>query len=189
VGRRKGSKNKKGMEKLLQIQCPICGSTFAAYPSYHETPRKFCSVACYRKSRKGWQPSDETRQKLCESRKGKRPGLGLKPSPEHRKKLSEALKGSKSYLWKGGVNPEHDSIRKSVEYKIWREQVYKRDNYTCQRCGSKNGNGKAITLNAHHVQLFSKEPEQRFEVENGVTLCRDCHIITHIENKQQKEVI
>ena len=64
--------------------------------------------------------------------------------------------------------------RKTKQYKDWRQCVLERDNYTCQRCGRKGGN-----LNAHHIKEYSKYPGLRYEVENGVTLCKKCHKEIH----------
>lgn len=72
--------------------------------------------------------------------------------------------------WKGGVTPINEKIRKSLEYKQWRNAVYKRDNYTCKICGAKN-----TYLNADHIKQFAIYPELRFDVNNGRTLCVTCH--------------
>lgn len=93
-----------------------------------------------------------------------------KPSKETRLKLSEANRGEKSYLWKGGLTKEHARIRKSVHYKIWRESVFKRDNYTCVFCKKIGG-----TLNADHIKPFAIYSELRFSIDNGRTLCVSCH--------------
>jgi len=75
-----------------------------------------------------------------------------------------------------------ERVRKSIEYTQWRLAVFVRDNWTCQKCGARSGNGKEIYLEAHHIKSFAKCPELRFEVSNGITLCYDCH---KVENKKQ----
>lgn len=108
--------------------------------------------------------------------------IGVKLSIEQRKKISighkERVRLGLNNFWKGGITPINKAIRKSFEYKIWREAVFKRDNYTCIWCGARSGNGKAIELNADHIKPFSLYPELRFAIDNGRTLCRDCHKTT-----------
>lgn len=82
-------------------------------------------------------------------------------------------KGDEHYNWKGGITPINDKIRKSRKYKRWRNFIFKRDNYTCSSCDVRGGN-----LNAHHIKSFSKFPEDRFNVDNGTTLCLSCHKMT-----------
>ena len=65
-------------------------------------------------------------------------------------------------------------IRNCKEYRQWRAAVYERDHYTCQNCGRVGG-----TINAHHIKPFSKYPEYRFDVNNGITLCEECHKLAH----------
>ena len=79
--------------------------------------------------------------------------------------------------WKGGITPVNERIRKSLEYRLWRNEVFKRDNWTCQECDKKGG-----ILNAHHIKNFVDFPELRTSLENGITLCEKCHRRLHIHN-------
>ena len=63
--------------------------------------------------------------------------------------------------------------RRSSKYKNWKKQVLTRDNYICQRCGSKEN------LVVHHIKKFSENKQLRFDVNNGITLCQKCHKEVH----------
>lgn len=116
---------------------------------------------------RGYQ-SPETRAKISASTMGKKKSL------EMRLKLSEAKKGANAlHLWKGGISPINTRIRRSAEYRIWREKVYERDDYTCQICKERGGR-----LNADHIKPFAEYPELRFDLNNGRTLCEPCHVKT-----------
>ena len=86
-----------------------------------------------------------------------------------------ARKGDSNNNWRGGITPEHVSIRSSKEMKAWRTAVFERDNYTCQHCGARSGEGKIIILNADHIKPFAYYPDLRFDIDNGRTLCIECH--------------
>jgi transposase/5-methylcytosine-specific restriction endonuclease McrA len=94
----------------------------------------------------------------------------LKDNPETLIKKSATSQGISIEDWNGFINPINDKIRKSSEYKEWRQSVYNRDNYTCQCCGQVSGK-----INAHHILNFSKNEALRFDVSNGITLCENCH--------------
>ena len=92
-----------------------------------------------------------------------------------RDKPNPQFAGEKNPRWKGGITPINQKIRHSLKLKRWRRNVFKRDNYRCQECNARGGKGKAVILNAHHIKPFSKYPELRFAIDNGITLCKNCH--------------
>lgn len=134
-------------------------------------------------SRKGTKMSLESKLKMSAARKGKpKPYLKgrtpwnkgkkgiFKHSLESKKKMALCHKGDKSHLWKGGITKENAKIRNSFEYRLWRKAVFERDNYTCIWCLR-----RGVELNADHIKPFAYFPELRFAIDNGRTLCKDCH--------------
>lgn len=87
-----------------------------------------------------------------------------------RLKISESHKGDKSHFWKGGLTPKNAKIRNSIEIRLWREAVFARDNWTCQKTGS-----RGCRLNAHHIDNFADFPKLRTSIENGITLSEKAH--------------
>ena len=87
-----------------------------------------------------------------------------------------------------GITPLNQQIRHSSLYIEWRDWIFEWDNYTCQKCGEKGG-----ILRAHHIKQFADIMEKNkiksleeaivcnelFDVGNGITYCRKCHINIH----------
>lgn len=69
-----------------------------------------------------------------------------------------------------------DEGRRTKEYRAWRDAVFVRDNYTCQRCGKRGG-----VLNAHHIIRYRDSVTNRTSIDNGITLCSKCHKLIHHE--------
>lgn len=110
---------------------------------------------------------------------------GKKHSLEARLKISASMKGSNNPKWKGGVTNKNQKMRNSVEYEEWRTAVYKRDKYTCKKCGDDKGGN----LEADHIYPLSRYPKLMFKVSNGRTLCKSCHRKrTKIQIKRMKKV-
>ena len=159
---------------------------------------------------KGVPMSEEQKKKVSESKKGNSPSLtgnnngmwkGTKtpvlckacgktfwewpPRNKKRKYCSvecsqKTERGSLCHLWKGGHSKGYKTGYWTKEYKDWRTVVFERDNYTCQEC-----NASGIYLEAHHIKGFTKYPEYRFDVSNGRTLCRPCHMDFHWPNRRK----
>ena len=79
-------------------------------------------------------------------------------------------KGSDSHLWKGGVTDLNKLERSGAKYKKWRESIFKKDDFTCQCCLK-----RGCDLNAHHILNFSDYEDLRYDINNGITLCENCH--------------
>jgi len=151
----------------------------------------------------GKHHSKKTRQKMKEAKinyipwnKGK---IGLQKSTRKGKKRPE-FSGKNHPRWKGGISPLNKLIKYSLEYKLWREAIFKRDNYTCQECFIK---GKYLHPH-HNIKSFAKIMQEflqqysqfspiedketlarlaityksLWDVDNGLTLCVECHNLT-----------
>ena len=76
----------------------------------------------------------------------------------------------KNAAWKGGISAESERIRGGIEFRLWREAVFARDNWTCQKYGI-----RGCKLVAHHIKNFADYPELRFAIDNGITLSEKAH--------------
>jgi len=147
------------------------------------------------KAKKGKRHSLETKVKMSKAKKGKR------MSAETKRKISIANKGKKRTgklrrkpRERGSLSPRWKLVRtvtrdrQGSKYSQWKLEVLTRDNFTCVMCHSP---GKY--LQAHHIHSFSAYPALRFDVNNGVTLCYECHCDTHhgkrgsVKHQQKKE--
>ncbi len=145
-------------------------------------------IRAYRTGKPAMNKSAESRKKMSEAKKGKVSwNKGIKTSLEIKKKLSEAKKGDKCYAWKGGVIQFTRLVRAMFEYRLWRDDVFTRDDHSCQMCASKEN------LHAHHIKFFSVILEEYkiktledarmcselWNRNNGITLCKNCHFEHH----------
>jgi DNA-directed RNA polymerase subunit RPC12/RpoP len=76
--------------------------------------------------------------------------------------------------WKGGITPENQKIRHSIEYDLWKNSVFARDNWVCQKTKIRGG-----VLHSHHIQNFAQFPELRFAIDNGITFSKQIHKLFH----------
>lgn len=83
---------------------------------------------------------------------------------------AESISGKNNWAWKGGISPERVKLRQSAEYYTWRNSVGTRDGITCQCCGK-----KTKKVEAHHLFSFIQYESLRYDVDNGICLCRECH--------------
>jgi hypothetical protein len=107
-------------------------------------------------------------------------------SEEHRRKLSESNWQKKNYGVKSPYwIPDRSLIKvqdriNDPENKKWRTSVYKRDKYIC-KISNKDCNG---ILNAHHILPWRDYPELRYDINNGITLCKFHHPLKRADEQR-----
>ena len=136
--------------------CKVCGKSIS-----EKTKSKMC-FSCSRSGIPAWNKGLKGFMK------------GRKVSQETREKMSTSQLGEKNHNWKGGITSP--SQKKGYEYHDWRKAVVERDNSTCTIC-----NKFCMYPIAHHVKHAHECPELVYDVDNGKTLCYDCHMIIHNE--------
>lgn len=143
-------------------------------------------------SHMGIRPSEESIKKRSLSLMGNTNKLGyVTPKGTRDKMRASAHRGPDHHNYKGGITELGKAIRRLPEYDKWRGGVFERDNYTCRDCGQHGG-----YLEGHHdpktfSQIIQENNIQTIEdalnckdlwdIENGVTLCVDCHKKRHYE--------
>jgi 5-methylcytosine-specific restriction endonuclease McrA len=154
--------------------CEFCKIDFKQ--KREREPKRFCSCKCSAMAR----DKSTIRGTFAAGKAPWNKGLigylkGRKASDECREKISKSLRGSKAPNWRGGISTENELQRKQRRYYYWRKSVFERDNYTCVDCGARSKKGNRVELNADHIKPFAKFKELRFDLDNGRTLCVECH--------------
>lgn len=201
-----GNHNYKKIKKV----CPVCDKVFETIPSRVLKNRgKFCSQKCMGI----WRSKNITGSKVYNWRGGKIKSHCLICGKEFLASAFEIGRGNGKFCsrkcngmcnsknnkgkdnpkWRGGVSSYVDLIRTSKQYANWRQKIFERDKFTCQKCGRIGGD-----IHAHHKKRFSvilDDIKQTFpllsvvdiaanypdlwDVENGITLCENCHKNEH----------
>ena len=148
-------------------------------------------------SSKGKCASEKTIRKMSEVRTGV-PNLGnrgkihtIKQNQIHSNCMKGKYSGENHWNWQGGIYPLNDQIRHCEQYSNWRTQIFGRDNFTCRECGQRGS-----WLEAHHIKEFAKILKENnittfeaalncselWDLDNGITLCKQCHVIKSTGN-------
>ena len=169
----------------IQVSCHRCGTLFERKPAEARADKLFCSKGCYTQylSETAHKQKLKTAQCACCGEDITRHPSQFEDrqhvycSVECKNKHNGELRsGANHPRWNPNLTKqERQDRRKFAEYREWREQVYKRDNYTCQHCGDDAGGN----LNAHHIINYSENDSKRTKVDNGITLCDECHRLFH----------
>ena len=63
------------------------------------------------------------------------------------------------------------AIRRSPEYRRWKREVRQRDGGACRVCGVH------LNLHIHHIKPLEKYPDFATDIDNGITLCGNHHVL------------
>jgi len=134
----------------------------------------------------GKKYSKKEKEKMSEILKGRMPW-------NHRRRLSKvhkeniriamlkhAARGESHYRWNLDREAVRRDLRNDPEYKQWRYRVFKRDRHVC-RMNNQDCFGK---VQAHHILPWKGYPKERYNINNGITLCQAHHPTTRAEEKR-----
>jgi len=108
----------------------------------------------------GLKLSKATKQKMSEARKV------YWSNQNNRDRQRERMLGSNNPHFNGGYG------RGGIQT-WWKQEVIRRDDYTCQKCGLRET--LVGFMQADHIQPKGAYPDLEFELDNGQTLCPNCH--------------
>jgi hypothetical protein len=152
---------------LDERECVRCGGRFTLIKA--SSRKRYCSHRCYLgrtgKAHAGWKPKITLTCEGCQCQFQTHPF-----QEERRRYCSRACKHQAQRH-----NLDTHVRRTHVRYAEWRSAVLDRDAWACQHCGQSAG----IKLHAHHIAPWASNPDLRFEVSNGLTLCWPCHTQEH----------
>ncbi len=161
--------------------------SFIIYPNLRIEKRQLMKMGFCKPKLKH---TEESKYKMRQSHKNK------VLTNDHRIKISEGMRKVKLHSYIDGRTDLHHKLYNIIEYKLWRESIFKRDNHTCQDCGL-----IGCRLESHHKTPFAKllkeflkeynqfspiEDKETliglaikykpfWDIDNGITLCKDCH--------------
>lgn len=178
-GSKKKGKHYSHLRKAEVKICLVCGSEFRAVKDCKKRKQKYCSYKCFKKRYRITNICKNCGKKIKTSIAINKQYCNLEcRNLDYRKRM----KGKNSRFWKGGKTKKSKIRKTCAEYKEWRMKVFKRDNFTCQECSERNN-----TIEAHHIKSQSEYPELIYDVDNGLTLCHECHKKTDNYGPKQKK--
>jgi 5-methylcytosine-specific restriction endonuclease McrA len=171
----------------VQVQCIQCGVEKSVIPARAQT-FKFCSIACksvwqsVHKSGENhpcWQ-AERVEEKICDhcgERFVKPPKRPLS-SFEKQRFCSKPCADQSGLRHRGEEHPRYKEAarrrNRGGRQAWWSRTVISRDGAACQRCGDRE-----TELQAHHIKSYADNPDLRWDVGNGTTLCAPCHWAEH----------
>jgi len=89
-------------------------------------------------------------------------------------------------------NKLYSKIRSCLSYKLWRQSILIRDNFSCISCGVRSMAGSNVKLEVDHIKGFAdiiignhiqtfeeaERCQELWDINNGRVLCLSCHMKT-----------
>lgn len=137
--------------RILQVKCIYCGRWFR--PSKNQVRHRV--NICEGKEPRGWANfyCSEGCKKAC---------------PLFGKRSYELIK--EDAIRAGRLN--WTEMNREVQPQL-RQMVLERDDYKCIKCGSDE------ILHCHHIKPVSMDPIESADIDNCITLCKECHNKVH----------
>lgn len=117
----------------------------------------------------------------------RRYGIQKRSAGEARRLSGHSVSGHANGMFgkTGSLNPNYvdgsSVLRRNPDterrWRVLRATVLSRDGKTCRRCGCAPVGPRSLCI--HHVKRWAGNPDERFNPDNVVTLCKACHAFVH----------
>ncbi|MDU4051081.1 MAG: HNH endonuclease signature motif containing protein [Clostridium perfringens] len=164
--------------------CEFCGEEFKTGNKNQKTCSKKCSTIlkypkiyveceiCKKKIKKIQRDIKRNKHHYC-SNKCRAIGVGKfqcgKNNPNYGK--GDKIRGKNHFRYNPNITQKEREVRRHYsEYHLWKKEIFRKFDYTCQCCLKRGGD-----MEPHHLDGYNKFKEKRTDVNNGVLLCVNCH--------------
>lgn len=160
-----------GHDKFYWRNCDNCGLEYRGMGS------NFCSRKC--SANLVLSEEDDGTISIALKKRSTGHNYSAAISKSKRGKPNLKIRGENHPKWKGGrYKTERLEAMSRFEYIHWRRSVFERDVFKCKVCK------KGGRVEAHHIYRWADYPELRYQLNNGITLCKSCHPI-----KKEDEIV
>jgi hypothetical protein len=197
------------MKNITTKKCIVCGEMFIKNHNHSQKTwavAKFCSKKC-------WSHRGKEITKVCEwcKKEFSLPAHIMAVGRERERKTCSTkcrynlITGNRSYMWQGEKAKYNlrfrDALSNTYLYRHWRNEIKKRDG-KCVNCGENKPR-----MHVHHIyplasiirdekwvyerwtDLYKSPNSKLWDIDNGVTICEDCHYSLISYALQQKGYI
>lgn len=169
-------------KKVRKTICAFCKKEITKNYDLHKL--SFCNMEC----RKNYQKKFNNYQKIPQGEKHpKYIKKEIKICPNCDQEFLKSWKTGNTFCsrecWRihnrgknhPNYNPFLDRVNKKdlPEYKLWSFKIKEISGFKCVKCASKK------ELNSHHIESWANNKKLRFDLSNGICLCKKCHIKLH----------
>ncbi len=175
-------------ENHVFINCSYCYKSFKIIVSqFKKANRHYCSKKCYNLS----QYKRITKNCIiCNKQFTVRQSIEKRYVTCGSKCKSIKRSGIGNGRWKGGLTPINELVRQYVDDSGWSRKIKEKDDYTCQMCNKRGGDlhsdhypiSFARILKYENITTLKDARKSKLlnSIENGRTLCVQCHHSTFI---------
>ena len=179
--------NSPNLKEKIECKCDYCGKEMLLNEyDYNISEHHYCSNKCRNAHRSIWYRGkrhkgytkvkfnceicgEEVEQTKCQYDSNEHHYCSYECA---RKGVTKFYSGKNSPFYNPNISDEERENGRFIEgYDAFIRGVFERDNYTCQCCGDNRGGN----LQAHHLNGYDWDKEHRTDINNGITLCEECH--------------
>jgi hypothetical protein len=180
---KKGEKMTKEQRERIGLQTSkrIKEGKFGFQKGFKPTEQHLKNLSLSHLGQKAWNKGMKMDDKFREKCRARQLGKFVR-SEEGKRSFKQKMSGQNHWRWtedrsEVDLNKRRWCTKECIE---WREPVFLRDGHKCKIANE----DCCADVEAHHILSWREYPELRFNINNGITLCRTHHPRKRSEEKR-----